>query len=1476
MPSERIQRRIDALLDEADAAIASGEWPRARDRALDVLALDGANDDARSFLSAAEKRLGQPESVQVQPAQPPLPIAPSPPRPLPASFASGRYTVHGFLGEGGSKKVYLAHDTRLDRDVAVAVVEGLDAGSLERVRREGRAVARLGDHPNIVAVYDTAEDDGKLLTVYQYMPGGSLADLVARGPVAFERIVTLGAQVCDALAFAHGKGVIHRDLKPANVFLAESGDAKLGDFGLAAALDRTRLTEQGTFLGTAAYMAPEQAMGQPADARSDLYSLGCVLYELTTGRPPFVGDDTVAVVTQHLNTPPVAPSWHRAEVPAGLEALVLRLLEKDPGKRPQSASESAQALRAIDLSPATVAASSSLLAPPSSPDPLYRTVFVGREQELRQLQNAFDAALSGNGGLVMVVGEPGIGKTALTGQLATYVAMRGGRALHGNCYEEGSLSLPYLPFVEAMRSYVLDHDAEALRSELGTNAPYVAKIVSEVREKVNVELPAGGDPEDERWRLLSGVTTFLKNAAAVQPLMLLLEDLHWSDRGTLDLLNHLGRNLDGARLLVVGTYRDVEVDRSHPLSAALAELRRSTNFSRVTLRGLGVDDVAKMLSAIAGREVPRQVADQVHRQTEGNPLFVQEMARWLVEEGHLRGGTSDSTLAMQIPEGLRDVIGRRISRLTPECNRILSIAAVIGRDFSFDVLSAVANLPDEALLAAIEDAMKVGVLQERAEAGTVHYRFAHAFFRQTLYEEMIAPRRLRLHQEVARALETQYARRLDEHAAELTEHFSYSTDPADLEKAVAYAERASQRAMAVFDYGEAARLLEKALGVQDVLDPDDAKRRSELQLGLAWAKQREGNQAAARELAFAVANIARREGSVGAHAGAAELVGSQTYNPMESDEPLAQLFRDLLEMLPPDDSGERAFAMVRLGLYLAASGTDYREAEELSRAGLEMARRLGEPRNLSRILQARMGAFFHLPVTGPLRDVQELQLALAEEIKRVSPLGVDGEVVPIRIRLGIALACGDMAEAGRQVAAFEDLGRRYRSTFLETTARGSRISYLTALGELDQALELAEQGASGVQLDPTGRIMMGLPMYSVRLLSALGRSKEAEEQLTELAGDQIVQQLVRALILARHRDRARAGLLFEEVRDRLLVPSNRVQLFAWHCSELCLFLDDKHAAQILYRLVLPYAGFNIGGFATVSPSSHGPADRCLGLLATTLGQFDPAEKHFLAAIEQCERQGTPTFLFESQYNYADMLLRRDGPGDRAKARRLLAQAIGGARKIGYVWLVQQALALQMQSQGLGGSDPSSSIVAVTDAVQAERPDLSRHAAPDGTVTLLFSDIVDSTPLNEAMGDAKWMDLLRAHNAVIEEQVRAHGGHVVKTMGDGYMVAFRSASAGLRCALATQRALTAAPALAGIRVRMGLHTGEMQRSGDDLFGRHVNMGARVASAATGGQVLVSSLLKELVAPSGEFTFDEGREVELKGLAGSHRVYAVVGG
>jgi class 3 adenylate cyclase len=269
----------------------------------------------------------------------------------PSGFAGGRYRVQALLGEGASKRVYLARDTRLERDVAVALIktEGLDEEGLARVRREVQAMGRLGDHPNIVTVHDVGDEGIHPFIVSEYMAGGSLDDVLQRAPdhgLPTARVLRIAGQLCSALQHAHAQNIIHRDLKPSNVWLTHDGTAKLGDFGLAIALDRSRLTLQGAMVGTVAYMAPEQALGEDPDPRNDLYSLGAMLYEMVTGRRVFLGD-IAATITQHINTAPQRPSLYNAEVPRALEDVILRLLAKTAAARPASAVAVREALAGI-------------------------------------------------------------------------------------------------------------------------------------------------------------------------------------------------------------------------------------------------------------------------------------------------------------------------------------------------------------------------------------------------------------------------------------------------------------------------------------------------------------------------------------------------------------------------------------------------------------------------------------------------------------------------------------------------------------------------------------------------------------------------------------------------------------------------------------------------------------------------------------------------------------------------------------------------------------------------------------------------------------------------------------------------------------------------------------------------------------------------------------------------------------------------
>jgi len=261
------------------------------------------------------------------------------------------------IGEGSSKTVYLAHDNKIGRNVAFSLIrtETLNASGRERISREAHAMGKLGDNPYVVTIYDVGEERGQPYIVSQYMAGGSIDDLLRRSSnhrIAVDSAVRIASDVCRALEHAHSLGIIHRDLKPANVWLTGDGTTKLGDFGLAIATDRSRLTAAGMIVGTAAYMPPEQALGKPLDARSDLYSLGAMLYEMVTGQPPFIGKDPLVVIAQHVNAQPDPPSKKVPGIAREFDALILKLLAKTPDERPRDAASLRAQLEAM-MVPAT-------------------------------------------------------------------------------------------------------------------------------------------------------------------------------------------------------------------------------------------------------------------------------------------------------------------------------------------------------------------------------------------------------------------------------------------------------------------------------------------------------------------------------------------------------------------------------------------------------------------------------------------------------------------------------------------------------------------------------------------------------------------------------------------------------------------------------------------------------------------------------------------------------------------------------------------------------------------------------------------------------------------------------------------------------------------------------------------------------------------------------------------------------------------
>jgi hypothetical protein len=709
--------------------------------------------------------------------------------------------------------------------------------------------------------------------------------------------------------------------------------------------------------------------------------------------------------------------------------------------------------------------------------------FVGRESELRQLRAAFEAvAGSGDGRLVMLVGEPGIGKTALCKQLSSFVSTRNGRVLVGHCYPEGSAGVPYQPLVEAFEAFARQRNNEALRAELGPSAGEVARMVPALRSRLQVELSAPENPEDDRLRLLSGILDCLRNIGAVQPLLLILEDLHDADRGTLDLLVYLARHLGGTPLLVVGTYRDVEVDRTHPLAAALAELRRGSQFERVHLSELSVDEVQRLLASSSQQAVPRTLAEQVHHRSGGNALFVHELLRFLLSEGLVepRGGVlrragEETSLAGQMPEGLRDVVGKRLSRLSPATNQVLRVASVIGREFQLEVLRRVQSRPDEELESALEEAVAEAIVDKHLVVGaTIAYRFNHAFFQQTLSDEIMAPQRIRLHQQVARVLEEVFsnARRLEEHAAELAEH--YSSDATDLSKAVHYATLAAKRATEVFAFGEAARQLERALAVQDLVDPDDRAKRLDLLLALGAALFPSGEtERVIEHVAPGAFALAEGSGDLGRAFRACRLaldylfaVGAHA----TGRAPRLAEYRTWAERAgryADPDSVERVYADLALAHTLLAGG-QFAQALPLRLEALALARKHGDTEAMFNC------AVYLLAVGAPRHWVERVRLA--EECAGWPRQGVSTQTLALALWYCgmVQLAQAERAQAEELWNQVAELAKRTRVATVGLFAAEREAILAMVDGGLDEALVLLQRFAAlsdelGVPLRGRGR-----------------------------------------------------------------------------------------------------------------------------------------------------------------------------------------------------------------------------------------------------------------------------------------------------------------------------------------------------------------------------------------------------------------------
>jgi tetratricopeptide (TPR) repeat protein len=922
-----------------------------------------------------------------------------------------------------------------------------------------------------------------------------------------------------------------------------------------------------------------------------------------------------------------------------------------------------------------------LASPTALPLPAFFTsvgrVFVGREAELDRLAQLWKEAAAGERRVALLAGEPGIGKTRLATELAISAHAGGAVVLAGRCDEE--MGVPYQPFVEALRHCA----THAAVPRLGRHAGELARLVPELSQLVpGLPEPLRSDPETERYRLFDALAAWLGDLSAAAPVLLVLDDLHWAAKPTLLLLRHVLRSTEALRLLVVVTYRDTDIGRGHPLANLLADMRREVGVDRISLPGLDQTGVATFLQATAGHALNQEgedLARAIWAETEGNPFFVGEVLRHLSESGRIqqRDGQWMATRALEdlgIPEGVREVVGRRLSRLSETANRVLGVAAVVGQEFEAPVVLAAGRLDEDDLFRALDEAVTARLLSE-APGPVSRYRFAHGLVRATLYEELSGAHRVGLHRRVAEAIETLHAGGLEDHLPALAHHWARAAAPAaETAKAVEYAKRAGDRALAQLAHDEAASYYRQALELLDAAEgPRDDAGRLELLIALGEAQRRAADPVF-RETLLDAAHLAesRGDGPGLARAALAGQRGMYASGVGVFDAERVRTVEAALQAVGVADTPIRARLLAVLAEELIYQEQARERRTELSREAVALARRLGDPATLARVLLNRQ-------YTIMTPDTLAERLAENEEILGLAETLGDPAMTTSAslLRARAAMEQGDAEESSARLQTAERLADELGQPVLRWMAQVYRANRLTMAGRLEEADQLVEAtgelGAGTRQ--PDARLFLYMQRYQLRL--ERGSLEEMEPDLEALvAEDSGIPAFQAMLALCRchgpRPERARSLLAGLADGDFTGVPFHHLWLFtlataAWVATTL----EDEDRAATLHELLVPYSDQVISLAVNVS----GSVAHYLGLVASTLGRFDEAEERFAAAEATHERIGAPTWLARTRLEWARMLLTRRNAGDAERARELLGQALTSARGVGLANIERRAVEL---------------------------------------------------------------------------------------------------------------------------------------------------------------------------------------------------------
>ena len=827
---------------------------------------------------------------------------------------------------------------------------------------------------------------------------------------------------------------------------------------------------------------------------------------------------------------------------------------------------------------------------------------------------------------------------------------------------------------------------------MGHGAANIADVIPEIHDKItDLEPPPAIEPEAARFRLFDSITTFVKSVAQSQPLVLVLDDLHWADRPSLLLLQFLARELapfQSGRLLVVGCYRDMELSRQHPLSETLAQLSRSASggFQRVLLRGLDYEETSRLIKASAGIEPTTGLVEAIYSHTEGNPFFMTEVIRLLSESGELAAGRSGSPEGLRIPEGVRDVIGQRLNRLSERCNEVLATASAVGREFDFKLLSnLIGDDTEDRVLEAFEEALAARIIEE--PPGTIgRYQFTHALIQETLVQELSTTRRARLHARVGQALEELYGATAQAHAAELSHHFSEAELVLGPDKLVQYSLLAGEQALATSAYEDALIHFERGLVAWDITlsstEPAFDKEAADLLFGLARAQTStfEGTR-----LVEVFINLIRafeyysESGNIPMAVAAAEFpINSPTYRIPG----VAELIARALTLVPAD-SHEAGRLLSRYGGVLGASEGDYDGAQKALRRAMDIARCEGDVALEVRTLSYSAivsGQHLHWQ-EGADNGLRAIELATADE----NPFS------DLTSRFWTAvgpISLGNLDAARPHVLVMRDLADRRSTPRLLASNHLMVATTLACLeGDWKSGREFSNQGLEMSPLHPQllgTRVMLEVEtgenaeseVYLQKLIEAMRRNETDPRLLFRtsmaIATGARVTGVSNRLEIAQ--TAAEAAL-----SQQVVMPFFAIQAKAG-LALLAVHKGDGPAAAEQYEYLLGQRGTMIWTLSSV--------DRLLGLLSQTMGNLDKALVHFEEALVFSRKAGYRPELAWTCWDYADALHKWNGSGDRAKAVTLLVESLAVSTELDMPPLMERVAERLERSQAQPPPAPS--------------------------------------------------------------------------------------------------------------------------------------------------------------------------------------------